>query len=77
MGQHTTFWYLSHIRKNFIYAHADESYENFIYIHPSVLCMRAGKARAMQENLDGGGLIFTIPEKFSQLFISLKFWVIH
>ena len=45
MDQHTTFWYLSHIRKNFIYAHAEESYGDFIYIHP-FLCMRAAKALA-------------------------------
>ena len=25
----------------------------------------------------GGGLVFTIHLKFSPLFISLKFWVIH
>ena len=25
----------------------------------------------------GGGLVFTIHKKFSPLFISLKFWVIH
>ena len=25
----------------------------------------------------GGGLVFTIHKKFSSLFISLKFWVIH
>ena len=41
------FWYLSHIRKNFIYDHADESYGDFIYINTSVLCMRAAKALAM------------------------------
>ena len=31
------------------------------------------------EGLDGGGgvLVFTIHKKFSPLFISLKFWVIH
>ena len=32
---------------------------------------------SMKEGLDGGGLVFTIPQKFSPLFISLKLWVIH
>ena len=27
--------------------------------------------------MGGGGLVFTIQKKFSPLFISLKFWVIH
>ena len=32
----------------------------------------------IHEVLDrGGGLVFTIHKKFSPLFISLKFWVIH
>ena len=27
--------------------------------------------------MGGGGLVFTIHLKFSTLFVSLKFWVIH
>ena len=38
-----------------------------------------GSHAGRYEGLDGGGggLVFTIHQKFSPLFISLKFWVIH